>query len=202
MEAPKNDAAEYEKKLLEADDRGVFGTESMKNISASVRQKYRRAVEPLSITAWKLLKRNDDSLLPEAERILTESLPRNAEDLKDDRYFGIHWGLGDVAIRKGDATAALLHYEEAIRTFPKALRKTHIQRLESLGVLTANAILETDSSNAETDAAAIANRVLNAIGIYRGNGLGIRIENLHASLEHNGSARNAGRPAFPRTYLA
>jgi len=126
----------------------------------------------------------------------------NEEDLKDDRYFGIHWGLGDVAMRKNDPTAALLHYEQAIRTFPKALRKSHIQRLETLGILTAKSILETDSHTAETDAAAIATRVLNAITIYRDFGMGEHIDNLQSSLEHNGSTKNASRPAFPRAYLA
>lgn len=202
MEAPKNDLAEAEMKLLEADDRGVFGTESMKNISASVRQRYRRAVEPLSITAWKLLKKNDDALLPEVERILTNSLPRNEEDLKDDRYFGIRWGLGDVAIRRGDLTAALLEYEQAIRTFPTALRKSHIERLETMGILAAETVLRGDSRSSETEAAAIAMRVLNAIHIYRESGTGSRIQELQAGLEHNGLARSASRPAFPRAYLA
>jgi len=57
METTKNDLAEAEKKLLEADDRGVFGTEGMKNISASVRQRFRRALEPRSATAWKKIGR-------------------------------------------------------------------------------------------------------------------------------------------------
>jgi len=184
MEAAKNQAAEAEKKLLEADDRGVFGTEGMKNISASVRQKFHRTMEPRSTTAWKMLRKNDDSLLPVIEQMLAESLPRNEIDLRDDRYFGIHWGLGDVAIRKNDPTAALLHYEQAIRSFPRALRKSHIQRLETLGILTANHILTTDTRTAETDAAAIATRVLHANSIYRENGVGERNQGFYAKLEH------------------
>lgn len=201
METTKNDLAEAEKKLLEADDRGVFGTEGMKNISASVRQRFRRALEPRSATAWKMLREEDDALLPDIEKMLTDCLPRNEEDLKDDRYFGIHWGLGEVAMRKSDPTAALLHYEQAIRTFPKALRKSHIQRLETLGILTANHILTTDTRTAETDAAAIATRVLHAISIYRENGVGERIQDFYANLEHD-DGRGAARPAFPRAYLA
>lgn len=202
MSMDKRQAAEFEARLAEADDRGVFGTSGLTRISASVRKKFQTSLEPASVRAWKMLRSNDEASLPEAEKLLQESMPRNEEDLRDDRYFGIYWGLGEVAVRKNDLTLALLRYEEAIRTFPSALRKSHIQRLEEMGILAASSVLQSNVRTSETDAAAIAMRALKAIADYRESGAGTRIRHMQASLEHNGPSRNATRPSFPRTRLA
>lgn len=119
-----------EERLIRLDNRGVFGAEGM-SIPAGMRRRLELIAEPLRSRAWKLLNGGD---LDGAEKVLADSLPRNADDHEDERYFGIYWGMAEVAIRRDDKIAALDWFQQGIKKFPSAVRKNHIRKLLELGV--------------------------------------------------------------------
>lgn len=119
-----------EERLIRLDDRGVFGAEGM-SIPAAMRRRFELVTEPARSRAWKLLTGGD---LDAAEKVLADSLPRNADDHEDDRYFGIYWGMAEIAMKRGDKIAALDWFQQGIRKFPSAVRKNHVRRLLELGV--------------------------------------------------------------------
>ncbi len=145
-----------EERLIRLDTRGVFGAEGM-SIPAGMRRRLVLIAEPLRSRAWKLLNGGD---LDGAEKVLANSLPRNAEDHEDARYFGIYWGMAEVAMRKGDKIAALDWFQQGIRKFPSAVRKNHIRRLLELGVQVSRWIDGTGELHLdETQVSAILTRI-------------------------------------------
>ena len=145
-----------EERLIRLDDRGVFGAEGM-SIPAGLRRRLELMTEPLRSRAWKLLNGGD---LDGAEKVLTGSLPRNADDHEDERYFGIYWGMAEVAMRRNDKIAALDWFQQGIRKFPTAVRKNHLRKLLELGVQVAKWADGTgELSLDETQVAAILTRI-------------------------------------------
>lgn len=144
-------------RFLEKDDRGVFGPQGIKGLSASARRKYNTALQPARSRAWIFIKQRR---FDEAEELLRQSLPRDAGDAEDERYFGIYCGLSDVAIAKGDRLAALDWFRQGIERFPTAIRQNHVVQLSALGVDVSRWIRnERDDGFAETDAMAILQSV-------------------------------------------
>ena len=163
-EIPENTGYEREARLIEADDRGVFGPHGL-SISASMRRKFQTALQPANTRAQILLRSGDERNVADAEKLLLESLPRDERDLRDERYFGIYWGLAEIALRRCDKIAALDWFQQAISKFPTAVRKNHLRKLVQLGVHVSqwtNGGGELELS--ETDAAAILSRIAETIG--------------------------------------
>ncbi len=127
-----NENGDYsrEERIIRLDDRGVFGAEGM-SIPAGLRRRLELVAEPIRFRAWKLLNGGE---LEAAEKLLRDSLPRNADDCEDERYFGIYWGMAEVAMKKGDKIAALDWFQQGIQQFPGAVRRNHLRRLMTLGV--------------------------------------------------------------------
>lgn len=151
---------------MERDDRGVFGPEGL-TLSAGLRRKYKTALLPVRVRAWQLIREGD---IDAAEQLLTQSLPRNADDYEDERYFGIFCGLADVAVKKQDKIAALDWLRRAIENFPSAVRKNHLLQLADMGIDVAQWIRsERDDGLTETDAAAVLQRVYVAMEPLAGN---------------------------------
>lgn len=154
---------ERERELMERDDRGVFGPEGLK-LSAAMRRKYQTVLEPANMRAQMLLRSGEEKNMEEAERILRASLPRDEVDLRDERYFGIYWGLAEIAMQRSDKIAALDWFQQAIVQFPAAVRKNHLRRLVALGVqLSQWTNGSGDIVLSETDAAAILSRIQETI---------------------------------------
>ncbi len=154
--APNGNGYEREKLLMERDDRGVFGPEGF-TLSASLRRKYKTALLPVRARAWQFMR---EQKFDEAEALLLQSLPRNAADLEDERYFGMYCGLADIALKKEDKVAALDWFRRGIESFPSAVRKNHLLQLADMGIDVAQWIsTERDDGLSETDAAAVLQRV-------------------------------------------
>ena len=75
--APSN-GHESALRLLEQDDRGVFGPEGIPGISASMRRKFKTAVLPARTRAFLLIR---ERRFDEAETLLAQSLPRDERPL-------------------------------------------------------------------------------------------------------------------------
>ena len=129
----------------------------------------------------------------EAQELVCQSLPRDEEDLQDDRYFWVLWTGGDLAQTRGDTLVALQSYCNTIQNFPQSIRRSHLERLEQLGIAVARERLLKGGGLAETDAAAILQQILsilqakdpeNAVAF-----LGMSsARKLYASLEHRGAS--------------
>ncbi len=153
-------------RLLEQDDRGVFGPQGIEGLSAGMRKRYRTAMQPAQTRAFQMLRAGD---LEGAEKILRESLPRNDADLQDERYFGIYCGLADVALKTDDRLAALDWFSRGIESFPSAVRKNHLLQLADMGIDVAQWIRsERDDGLSETDSSAILYRVHQAMAPLAG----------------------------------
>ena len=148
---------DYERLLL-IDDRNVFGTEGL-DLSASFRRRSKRDEPKFSIVR-KLMKQSKND---EASALLQDCFPRNQYDVLDPRYFGVYWTAGELAQRRNNTAEAMQHYVEALQQFPTELRKSHLARLEALGVQKASEILAAGGSLAETDAAAILHQLLTSL---------------------------------------
>lgn len=152
-----NENGDYsrEERLMRLDDRGVFGSESL-SIPAGLRRRFQLVTEPARAKAWQLL---NGGHLDEAERIFHESLPRHQEDCEDSRYFGIYWGMAEVAMRRDDKIAALDWFQQGIAKFPTAVRKNHLRKLIQLGVRLSKELEDRGDQLSEADAAAILARI-------------------------------------------
>jgi hypothetical protein len=156
-----------EKRLMRLDNRGIFGAEGL-SIPASMRRRFALVTEPVRSRAWKLLNAGQ---LDEAESILKDSLPRNAEDNEDQRYFGIYWGMAEVSLRRNDKIAALDWAQQGISKFPSAVRKSHLRKLVGLGVYLAQWADGSEEINlTETDAAAILARITETLSRWTSAG--------------------------------
>ncbi len=144
-----------EERLMTLDDRGVFGAEGM-SIPAGLRRRFELVTEPARSRAWKLLNGNE---LDAAEKVLIDSLPRNPDDHEDERYFGIYWGMAEVAMRRNDKIAALDWFQQGIRKFPNAVRKNHLRKLIQLGVRLSKELEDRGDRLSEIDAAAVLARI-------------------------------------------
>lgn len=136
--------------------------------------------------AWDLL---EEGKVEEAERLFSDCLPRNSDDARDPRYFGIYWGLAEVARQGGRRVEAFGWMTLAIEHYPLQLRPSHLRRLEEMGLDLAHVRLQESDGLAETDASAIATKVVAAIRSHpdcrdlRFPIIGRRMEDLSRRLE-------------------
>lgn len=185
---PNGNGYEREKLLMEQDDRGVFGPEGF-TLSAGLRRKYKTALLPVRARAWQFMR---EQKFDEAEALFLQSLPRNAADLEDERYFGMFCGLADIALKKEDKVAALDWFRQGIENFPSAVRKNHLLQLADLGIDVSRWIRsERDDGLSETDAAAVLHGVYQAMAPLAGSDTmtaraGVRVASELGRLETGG----------------
>ena len=177
MAAPESsNGNERALRLLERDDRGVFGPEGIPGISASMRRKFKTATLPARTRAFILIR---ERKFDEAERLLSESLPRDEHDAEDDRYFGIYCGLADVSYAKNDKLAALAWFRQGIERFPSSIRQNHLLQLSNMGVDVSRWIrAERDDGLSETDSAAVLQQILLATEPFGGRPAGAAAEDI------------------------
>ncbi len=189
--AGPNDSNGYEReiRLMEADDRGVFGPYGLQ-ISAALRRRFQTVLQPANTRAQIMLRSAEQGKVAEAEKIFMNSLPRNDIDLQDERYFGIYWGLAEVALQRNDRIAALDWFQQAIMKFPTAVRKNHLRRLIHLGVQLAKWVNGTgEILLSETDAAAILTRIRETVARWSSAGVApieeMQLDSAQRKLETN-----------------
>jgi hypothetical protein len=141
--------------LVNARNMRAFGLLDLKGISASLRKRIKEALsgDPLALRARKELAGGNDQV---ALRNFTACLEDGA-DLSDARFFGVFWGIAEIARRRGQATEALRFFRSAVDCYPGQARENHY-------LTVADAILEMRPGG-DSDAAAFLLYGMEQLGI-------------------------------------
>ncbi len=186
-------------------NREVFGMQDLGDIPKRVRLRLQALMNghvPIARQAWQAMSAGN---FDEAQRLF-EACLQDGANFADDRFFSVHWGLGDIALRQGDQQAALRAFQVALQSYNSRARESHyLQYIELFLVL---------YPAQESAAAAIACHGLRAIGCWNEGkplaqghtGPGAELYRLYCSLElhRTGESRPgpigvlAGRPGINR----
>lgn len=169
----------------------IFGLQDLAGIPSGIRLRLKAELNghtPLSQEAWVHMRKGDSE---RAQQIFEQCLKEG--DADDERFFSVHWGMGQIARKNKKPNAAVSYFREGVMKFPEKVREQHFLEIIEL-------ILELNPQ-AETDAAAVALHGIKALQIdpskiLKSKEVGYRLQQKFQSME----VQKIGSPHRPFTF--